>query len=334
MPENGCDLVVVGASAGGVEALTRFARALPVDFGAPVLVVLHVPASSPSVLPGILSRVGALPATHAVDGEALKAGHIYIAPPDCHMVVSADHIELARTPRENGHRPAIDTLFRSAAQAHDGRTAGVVLSGTLDDGTAGLSWIKLRHGATLVQDPDDAIYPAMPENAISFVEPDYVQGIEELVDTLVRLTANANGRSGKEASMDQAPNPAAEQAHEGEIAPFSCPACGGTLWETEDAGFPRYRCRIGHAYTLDSLAVDHSEAVERALSTAYRALEEHAAMSRRIARRLTDRGRTDSAARFERQAATSTRQAGELRVVLDALAPTVDASAESAAHSG
>jgi two-component system chemotaxis response regulator CheB len=207
MPETGCDIVVVGASAGGVEALMRLASVLPPDFPAPILVVLHVPASGPSVLPQILGRAGPLPAVHAEDGMETAGGCLYVAPPDRHMRIVGNRIQLDPGPRENGHRPAIDPLFRSAAEAYGSRAAGVVLSGTLDDGTVGLHCIGEAGGATLVQDPDDAMYPAMPANAIAYAWPDYVLRIEQLVDRLVDLTAGA-GSPRKEVPVtdDQAPN--------------------------------------------------------------------------------------------------------------------------------
>lgn len=332
MPENGCEVVVVGASAGGVEALIRFVHALPSDFPVPILVVLHVPASGPSLLPEILTRHGALEAVHAHDGDVLDGGRIFVAPPDQHLTVSANHLDVTRGPVENGHRPAIDPLFRSASLAYDGKVAGVVLSGTLDDGTAGLAWIKQRHGVTLVQAPGDAIYPAMPQHAIDFVEPDYVQPIEQLVDTLVRLTSMASGRNGKESALEPAPDPSREDAQPGDIAPFSCPACGGTLWETDTGRVVSFRCRVGHAYTLNSLVAGHSETVERAFWSAYRALEEQSAMSRRVARRLADRGRLKSADRFERQAEQAARHAADLKQVLDALEPAPDLGAETQAQ--
>ncbi|HZU20353.1 MAG TPA: chemotaxis protein CheB [Gaiellaceae bacterium] len=330
MPEDGCDLVVVGASAGGVEALVRFAQALPPGFPAPILVVLHVPATGPSLLPDILTRAGPLPATHAVDGDELRGGHIYVAPPDMHMVVTNKHVELNRGPRENGHPPAIDPLFRTAALAYGNRVAGVVLSGTLDDGTAGLSAIKLHDGATLVQDPDEALYPGMPLSAIEFVEPHHVETIDELVHTLVRLASTATGRPGKEATMDPAPDASAEEAQPGEIAPFSCPDCGGTLWETTDGGVVSYRCRVGHAYTMNALVASHEDSLEKALWSAYRALEEKAAMSRRVARRLAERGRSLSAQRLQRQADGAARQAETLKAVLDELQPPPDLGASAA----
>jgi two-component system chemotaxis response regulator CheB len=332
VPEHDCELVVVGASAGGVEALIRFVRALPSDFPVPILVVLHIPPSGPSLLPDILTRNGPLLASHARDGEELVGGRIYVAPPDEHMTVSGGQIQTSRGPRENGHRPAIDPLFRSASLAFDGKVAGVVLSGTLDDGTAGLSWIKLRDGATLVQAPSDALYPAMPQNAIDFVDPDYVEPVEELVNTLVRLTSDAGGRNGKEATLEPAPDPSSEQPQPGDIAPFSCPSCGGSLWETVTDGIANYRCRVGHAYTLNSLVAAHGDTVERAMWTAYRALEEQAAMSRRVGRRLAERGRVESAERFERQAEQSANQAAALKRVLDSLEPALDVAAAAQAQ--
>jgi two-component system chemotaxis response regulator CheB len=331
VPGNGCDVVVVGASAGGVEALTRFVRGLPADFPAPVLVVLHVPSTGRSLLPEILSRSGPLPARHAENGQPLDPGTIYVAPPDEHMTVSGGRVELTHGPRENGHRPAVDPLFRSASLAYDGRAAGVILSGTLDDGTAGLAWIKLRGGTTLVQDPEDALYTGMPCSAIEHVQPEYVERVEQLVDTLVRLAAATGRRPAKEASMDPAPTPSTEQAQPGEIAPFQCPDCGGTLWESETSGITTYRCRVGHAYAVNSLLAKHAETVEGTLWTAYRALEEKAAMSHRIARRLRERKREESAARFDRQAETATRQAEELKRILDDLEPPPEATVEPAA---
>jgi len=325
MPDNDCSLVVVGASAGGVEALQRFVRALPGDFAAPVLVVLHASPTGRSYLPEILSRAGSLPAVHALDGAPIEAGRVYVAPPDSHLVVTDGQMALAKGPRENGHRPAIDPLFRTAADAFRSHVAGVVLSGTLDDGTVGLHCIKDAGGATLVQDPADALYRDMPDNAIAYVHPDYVQPVEELVDTLVRLTTSAptNGRRPdpmrpRDDLPDAAPAPSAEIAQPGQMVAFSCPDCGGAIWEIREGDATRYRCRVGHAFTLNNLVARQGESVERALWTAYRALEERSAMSRRIARRLADRGREESAERFERQAEVAERNASELKGVLGA----------------
>jgi two-component system chemotaxis response regulator CheB len=330
VPDNGCDVVVVGASAGGVEALSALVRALPADFPAPVIVVLHVPASGPSVLPAILSRAGPLQAVHAADGAVLEPGRIFVAPPNCHVLVSNGSITLSRGPRENGHRPAIDPLFRSAVASYGERTAGVVLSGTLDDGTAGLFAIKSQGGATLVQDPEEALYNSMPSSAIRHVDPDYVLPASGLAETLARLAAGSNGRPGKEEPVeDFAPAPAAEQAQPGDLAPFSCPDCGGALWVQKHGDLETFRCRVGHAFSANSLVSRHADTVERAVWAAYRALEERAAMSHRVSRRLAEHGRADSAAQFEREALETTRQAESLKRLLDGLeAPPVAEDAD------
>jgi two-component system chemotaxis response regulator CheB len=196
MPGNDFDVVVVGASAGGVEALRNLAAALPEDFGAPLLVVLHVPSRG-SVLPQILDRAGPLRANHAEDGMPLAPGRIFVAPPNRHLLVADGMVSLGSGPQEHFHRPAIDPLFRTAAAAYGERATGVILSGALDDGTVGLAAIKEAGGATLVQDPEEALYPSMPSNAIAHVGPDYILRVTEIADMLVRLTTRlAHGRIG------------------------------------------------------------------------------------------------------------------------------------------
>jgi two-component system, chemotaxis family, protein-glutamate methylesterase/glutaminase len=169
----GHDIVVVGASAGGVEALRALVGKLPRDLPAAILVVLHVAPDHKSILPHILTDAGPLPAEQAKDGEPLKAGRIYVAPPDRHMVVDDAVVRLTRSPPEGGHRPAVDTLFRTAARFHGARVVGIVLSGALDDGTAGLVAVKQRGGVTVVQDPDEALCADMPRNALENVKIDH-----------------------------------------------------------------------------------------------------------------------------------------------------------------
>ncbi len=181
------DLIVLGASAGGVEALTKVCRALPADLPAAVFVVLHVPARTTSMLPSILSRAGRLRAAHATDGEPIEQGRIYIAPPDHHMAIERDHVHLTCGPKEQHHRPCINVTFRSAAAAYRERVAGVVLSGELNDGTAGLWEIDRRGGATIVQHPEEAAFPSMPLSALRELEVDYTVLLADMGPLLAQL---------------------------------------------------------------------------------------------------------------------------------------------------
>ena len=187
MPVPGHDLVVIGASAGGVEALRELVAGLPAELAAAVLVVLHTPPTRDSRLPAILGRAGILPTAHARDGEGIRPGQIYVAPPNYHLTVEAESLRLVQGPTENGFRPAADPLFRTAARAYGARVVGVVLSGALDDGAAGLTAIKQQGGVTVAQDPDEAIVPGMPRSAIRFDHVDHVLPVAAIAALLVRL---------------------------------------------------------------------------------------------------------------------------------------------------
>jgi two-component system, chemotaxis family, protein-glutamate methylesterase/glutaminase len=317
MPDHG--IVVVGASAGGVEALVDLAASLPSDLAAAVFVVLHLPATGTSALPEILRRHGPLPAAHVKDGEPIRPGHVYVAPPDHHVLLRTGHVHLSRGPRENGHRPAIDPLFRSAAREYATRVIGVVLSGALDDGTAGLLAIKSRGGIAAVQDPTDALYPGMPGNALEHVQVDHVVAVASMGKLLARLTADlAETPAGPaptemrvEVEMEGFSLEAFEGSHPGRPSGFSCPDCHGVLWQIRDGGLERYRCRVGHAWSPESLLTQQSEALEAALWVALRSLEERAALARRLAEPARRRGHSITATRFEEQA-TEAQQAARL----------------------
>ena len=322
------DIVVVGASAGGVEALTRLVAQLPADLPAAVLVVLHLSAGHRSVLPAILSRAGVLPASHAVDGEPLEPGHIYVAPTDRHLLVEPGRVIVNSGPRENGHRPAVDPLFRSAANAYGPRVVGVVLTGALDCGTSGLLAIKERGGLAVVQDPDEAFCPDMPRSALEFVPVDHRTRLAEMGALLVKLVSaplasvkapTPSPRLKEEVQvMAKGPVEHQELQEVGHPSSFSCPDCGGVLFELDDHGLLRYRCRTGHGYTAKALTVSQQSALDGALWAALRALEESASLSRRMARRAHERNHTHSARRYEERARATQEQAELVRrLVLD-----------------
>jgi two-component system chemotaxis response regulator CheB len=323
----GRDLIVVGASAGGVEALKELVRGLPADLPAAVCVVLHIPAHGTSVLPNILTRSGPLPAMHPRDGQELVPGRIYIAPPDHHLLVRRGQMRLSRGPRENGHRPAVDPLYRSAALAYGPRVLGVVLSGSLDDGTAGMEAIRQRGGVTIVQDPAEALYPGMVRSVLETVEVDHCLPIAEISALLARRAAEEVPDGGDPAMSDEMERESeiaafeADELHHpdrpGTPSGFACPDCGGSLFELTEGELIRFRCRVGHAWAAHSLLAQQSEEVETALWSALRALEERAALCEQVARRMGRRGHTDrSARRFQEQAAEARNRAAVLRQVL------------------
>ena len=182
------DIIVIGASAGGIWSLTQLVQHLPVDFPAPVFIVIHTSPQYPSCLPDILQASGKLPAVHAVDSTAIEPGRIYVAPPDRHLLVKPEYMRVVLGPKENRFRPAIDPLFRTAASAYGKRVVGVVLSGALDDGTAGLIEIKEQGGVAIVQDPKEALFPYMPESAIKHTEVDHILPVTDIARVLVDLS--------------------------------------------------------------------------------------------------------------------------------------------------
>ncbi len=323
MPER--DIIVVGASAGGVEALKQFVAGLPGDLPASVFIVLHTAPSTPSLLPHILTRAGSLPAEHATHGTRFQRGRVYIAPPDRHMMLEDGAIRLVRGPAENRHRPAIDPLFRSAARAHGPRVIGVLLSGMLDDGTGGMHAIKSRGGVAIVQDPETATFSEMPRNAIEYVEVDQVVPIEEMgavIARRVRESVPLEAKGGTQqlakevryAGFDMAQIENEDQV--GKPSTFACPDCNGTLWEVDEDGVLRFRCRVGHAYSAESLLSAKTDSTEAALWAAMRALEEDAALARRMAERARQRRHLSTALRYQRQAESSSAHAAALRDLL------------------
>jgi two-component system chemotaxis response regulator CheB len=338
VPEH--DIIAVGASAGGVEALKALVEGLPANLPAAVFVVLHIPVHSPSQLPNILSRAGALTTVHARDGAPIRRGQIYVAPPDQHLLVERGRIRVVRGPRENRHRPAVDPLFRTAALAYGPRVVGVILTGALDDGTSGLLAIKQRGGVAVVQDPDEALYAGMPRSALEHVAVDYCMPLAEIAPLLVRLTGEPSQEEGaypmpeemaqeaRLAEMDMAA--LTDDDHPGTPSAFSCPECGGVLWELRDGDLLRFRCRVGHAYNPESVLAGQSERFEEALWSALKTLEESVSLSRRLARQAHERGQTRVAARFEQKVSDSEQRAARLREVLIKDSPAVTAESGDA----
>jgi two-component system chemotaxis response regulator CheB len=321
--------VVVGASAGGVEALRALVHELHGGCP-PVLVVLHIGTRSPTVLPGILARSGPLPVALAADGDPLVRGRVLVAPPDNHMLVEGSHVRLVKTARRNGHRPAVDPLFESAAVTAGPRVLGVVLSGTLDDGVQGLAAIHRHGGVTAAQDPAEASFTGMPQAAIDAGVVDHVlpaSKVAALIDTL----AGPGGDPDTPVVIDPVPDlegiapptdltvaehPIAPGEPGGMVSSLTCPACGGALWETERSGVHSFECRTGHKFAPESLLESQSEAVEDALWAAYRSLLEHADLHTRVARRLRSRGLDSAADRRENARDAALRRAEVLRDVL------------------
>jgi two-component system chemotaxis response regulator CheB len=315
------DIVVIGASAGGVEAISTLVSELPRDLRAAVLVVLHL-SKGRSMLPDILTRAGRLPAVQPDDGDPLEYGHIYVARPDHHLVIEPGRMRVVHGPTENGCRPAVDPLFRSAARAYGPRVIGVVLTGGLDDGTAGLAAVKEAGGIAIVQDPDEAFAPSMPRSAKAFVQVDHVLPVREislLITELTREETNAKppltGAHVKPLESDLAEPRIAlrEEDRPGKVSIFTCPECHGTLWEADERGIVRFRCRVGHAYSAESMLAAQTDSVDRALWTALRSVEERAALTHRLAERARKRGHHWVARAFDERALAADGHAAVLR---------------------
>jgi two-component system chemotaxis response regulator CheB len=318
------DIVLIGASAGGVEAISGIVAGLPGDLRAAVFVVLHV-SRGRSVLPEILTRAGRLPARHPNDGDRIHHGRIYVAPPDHHLTIDGDVVRITHGPSENGVRPALDPLFRSAARTFGSRVIAIVATGSLDDGTAGMAAVKEAGGTAIVQDPDGAFAPSMPRSVMASVAVDHVlplADIAPMVVSLVRHFAPAAPTGGgphvEAMESDRGVQPLAlgPSDRPGHVSVFTCPECSGTLWEAEESGVLRFRCRVGHVYSADSMLAAQVDSVDRALWTALRALEERAALSRKLAQRAGARKQPWVASAFEQRAIATEAQAALVKKVL------------------
>jgi two-component system chemotaxis response regulator CheB len=301
------DIVVVGASAGGMQALERLVAGLPADLPAAVFVVWHLSPGVRSVLPQVLNRAGPLRAEFPADGDPVKPGRIYVAPNDHHLLLERGYIRVTKGPKENRFRPAVDPLFRSAAYIYGPRTIGIVLSGALDDGSAGLWAIKLRGGTAIVQDPEDAQHRSMPLNALDNVEADYKLPVAEMGPLLARLTREEAGpephigpheRQKMEAEVAiarEADSRMENVAQFGELSPFTCPECHGVLTMIREGNIVRFRCHTGHSLSSATLLEANTEQVEKRLMDAMRALDEIVMQLNQLGEQYARQGNTAAA---------------------------------------
>lgn len=321
----GHDRIVIGASLGGVEALSRLLAQLPADFPGAIFVVQHTWAQGPGLLAGILDRVCALKVQTATDRQRIRGGCVYVAPPDRHLLVNRGFMRILRGPRENCARPAVDPLFRSAAASYGPRVVGIILTGRLDDGSAGLLAVKRCNGKTMVQEPGDAFCDEMPGSALAVAEPvDYQLAIAEMGPVLEQLSqkpapARVPVPEDIQLEVKMAEKMTASMAGEeklGSLVPFVCPECGGPLWQKDDHRLQQFRCHVGHAYTALSLLARQSEDVERALWMSLRSLEERAELLARMARDAADRGRDRSALSYAESMPEVQQAAADIRRML------------------
>jgi two-component system chemotaxis response regulator CheB len=315
-------VVVIGTSSGGIEALRQLVAGLPADFPASLAIVLHTSPQSPGILPEILNRAGPLRAASPKETVRLQAGQIYVAPPDFHLLIEPGRIRVTKGPKENRFRPAIDPLFRSAAQVYGPNAIGVLLTGNLDDGTAGLWAIKQLGGVTVVQDPEDALFPSMPQSALDHVAVDYVAPLSEIPALLVELTAqpardetsDAPERMEVEVKIAKQEDPLnAGVMGFGESSSFACPECHGVLMQATEGSRIRFRCHTGHAYSAESLLADIRDQIEVQVWNAIRAMQEGDLLMRAMAEHVDNVHAPADSSTLRERAEELHRQADTLR---------------------
>jgi two-component system chemotaxis response regulator CheB len=328
------DILAIGTSAGGVQALMSLVREMPSEFPAAILVTIHLPSQPQSTLPEILRRNGPLPASFASDGEALKKGHIHIAPPDRHLLIEGDTVVFGHGPRENHTRPAIDPMLRSVAVCCGSRAVGVVLTGTLGDGASGLWALQQCGGLTVVQDPNDAAFSEMPMNALNRVRPDHVVTLAAMPRLLSSLALQPSGAimpipESIRFEVDIArgrPSSIPDMERFGRRSNFACPDCHGVMWEIDEGQLVRYRCHVGHAYSEETMSLALDENVRRGLGSAVRALEERRELARKLQEQSERGGQKMLAESWSRRAHEFEK---ELIVIRDAIRRLDDIAAKA-----
>jgi two-component system, chemotaxis family, protein-glutamate methylesterase/glutaminase len=272
---------------------------LPFNLPAALFIVVHIPPNSCSALPTILSRAGPLPTTHAVDGEAIQQGCTYSACPDHHLVIQHQYVRVTHGPKENRFLPEIDVLFRSAAYAYGPRVIGMILSGQLDDGTAGLWAVKDRGGLAIVQEPDEALYSSMPFSAMQHVTVDNCLALAEIAPLLEHLVGQPAAQEAaypvsKVLEVETGITLEAKALESGlkqlgQLSPYTCPECHGVLLQLQDGGIMRFRCHTGHAFSAKSLLADMREEIEQTLWSTVRGLEGNILLLQHLARHAEER---------------------------------------------
>jgi two-component system chemotaxis response regulator CheB len=322
------DIIVIGASAGGVESLTKLLRGLPEEFPASVFIVQHLSPHRESILPDILQRASKLPVSSPNNKEKFRKGHIYVAPPDKHLILENNHMNLVHGPKENHSRPSVDVLFRSAANAYGERVIGIILTGSLGDGTTGLQAIKSAGGVAIVQDPADAIDPSMPLSAaqqvavdaslpLSKIPQELTKLVQQSVNTISPKKISRKKLGKKELEMSELKE---ERIHEegqfGVPSVYACPDCKGVLWEIKDANLVRFRCRTGHGFLPEILSERQSDSIESSLWAAMTALEEKSSLTSRLAEKFSNFGDSQAAQRFRTKSKDALEKAEVLRDIL------------------
>lgn len=322
------NIIVIGASSGGFEAIKQVIAWLPADLDAAVFIVWHISPDTMGVLPNVLNKLGGLPAANATDFEEIKMGHIYIAPPDRHMLLEADHIRVTKGPKENRFRPAVDPLFRSAAYNFGSHVIGVVLSGALDDGTSGLWTIKERGGLTIVQDPKEATVAAMPLNALKEVNVDHTLPAAEIGPLLITLAservkevkyrnAEENKKTEMEVHIALQNQPHAHPFFDlAKLSPFSCPECNGVLGAIKEGNMIRYRCHTGHAFTADSLLASITEKTEETLWSAVREMQETVMLLNHVGDHFAESNHPHEAALYFQKAKEALQRSERMRAII------------------
>lgn len=322
MPESPFRIVVIGASAGGVEALCGLIGNLPADFPAAVLVALHAGAGSESQLPSILTRCGRLPAGHVEETQALEAGRVYVAIPNKHLTLERGLARSDYGPRVDRYRPSINRLFESAAESYGNQVIGIVLSGALHDGTLGMMRLKQSGGTAIVQDPDDALFSSMPQSALDHLDVDFRGSAGDISIELRSLVTDrprpavesaAQPRSGYSTSRR---NDDSQPVEAPVIAGFTCPECGGVLGEQQVGQLTRYRCHVGHELSENALFMAQGGQLEQALRTALRVLGERMKLVQRAANRAQSLNDELVAARFRERNRQASQSAEAIRLAL------------------